>query len=272
MKRNEFFKNISSDRMPDIEQVRANCLNQATISMSAENAGNIKIKRQSWKKAIIIIAATVLFIISVSAIEGIIKNLTFNGFEANQVYTLGTPHLADRELIAVWSFEIKDRNIRKYQQEVGPYYSSGKMEWVNFKTLYEALQHLDFTPSELNYLPEGGVFDKVVLNGAANDYYDKYTCHIYYKTYLDDGSPVITFALTAQYVGKNATIKVNTTNNIEKITLNNGIEALLLTEIYMPYDIPMVLHRIMWIKDDIAYEVGGGFERAEMIKMAESVE
>jgi hypothetical protein len=40
----------------------------------------------------------------------------------------------------------------------------------------------------------------------------------------------------------------------------------------MPYDIPMALHRIMWIKDDIAYEVGGSFERDEMIKMAESVE
>ncbi|MCL1794439.1 MAG: DUF4367 domain-containing protein [Oscillospiraceae bacterium] len=272
MKRNEFFKQISGGRMPDIEQVRANCLNQETSGISAGNAINTRIKRQSWKKAIIIIAATGLLIFTVSAMEGIINNLTFKGFDANQVYTLSPPHLEGRELTAVWSFEIKDRAVSKYQQEVGAYYGSGKMEWVNFRTLGEAEQYLGFTPSELNYLPENGVFDKVVLNGAASDYYDKYTCHIYYKTYQDNGSPAETFALTAQYVGKNATIKVDTTNGIEKITLNNGIEALLLTEIYMPYDIPMALHRIMWIKDDIAYEVGGSFERDEMIKMAESVE
>ena len=141
-----------------------------------------------------------------------------------------------------------------------------------FNTLGEAIQHLGFTPSELEYIPEGGVFDKVVLNGAAQDYYDKYTCHIYYKTYQDNGSLHKTFALTAEYVGKNATIKVDTTSDIEKITLNNGIEALLLTRNYMPYDVPMVHYEIMWIQNNIAYRIGGDFDRDDMIKMAESVE
>jgi hypothetical protein len=196
--------------------------------------------------------------------------LTFKGFGANQVYTLGPSDLQDRELNSVWSFDIKDRTVQKYQQEVGAYYASGKMEWVTFSTLTEAKQHLGFTPSELNYIPESGVFDKVILNGAAQDYYDKYACHIYYKTYQDDGSRKETFALTAQYVGTNATIKINTTGDIERITLNNGFEALLMTEVTTANNV--VLHRIMWIKDDIAYEVGGSFARDEMIKMAESVD
>jgi hypothetical protein len=65
---------------------------------------------------------------------------------------------------------------------------------------------------------------------------------------------------------------MDTTNDIEKVTLNNGIEALLMTDIYMPFNIPMITHTIMWIKDGIGYRVCGSFGRDEIIKMAESVE
>lgn len=271
MKVNEAIKYIADTAMPNIEQVRAKCLNQTT-DISARIETNIKMnQKQSQKKLVVIIAVIALFICSVSAMERIIENLTFKGFEVNKYDTLNPSDLEYRIPIAAYSFDIKDRGVKKYQQEVGAYYGSGQMEWVTFKTLGEAVQHLGFIPSELNYLPENCVFDKVVLHGAAQDYYDKYTCHIYYKTYQDDGSPVMNFSLTAQYVGKNATIKMNTTEDIEKITLNNGIEALLTTEIKMPYDKPFIRYGIMWIKDGIAYDIGGSFERDEIIKMAESV-
>jgi len=274
MKRNEFFKNISGDRMPDIEQVRANCLNQAADKILTENANFIKTNQRysrSRKKAVLIIAAIALLIISVSAIEGVIKNLTFSGFEANQVYTLGLPHFQDSEITAAYSCEIKDRQVLKYRQEVGPYYASGQMEWVYFDSLEEAEQYLGFTPSELNYIPENGVLDKVVLHGnPQSNYYDIYNCIIYYKTYQADGSPDAKFSLSAAYVGKNATIKVNTTNDIEKIILSDGTEALLISHEITEL---LTVYWISWIKDGIAYETGGGgFDRNDVIKMAESVE
>jgi hypothetical protein len=274
MKVNEAMKYIADTAMPDIEQVRAKCLNQ-TASVSAKKETNIKTnQRQSQKKVVILIAVIALLICSVTviAMEGIIESLKFKGFEVNKYETLSPSDFENKIPVNAYSLEIKDREVKKYQQEVGAYYGSGKMEWVNFKTLGEAAKHLGFTPSELNYLPENCVLDKVVLHGAANDYYDKNTCHIYYKTYQDDGSPDMNFSLTAQYVGKNATIKMNTTEDIEKVILNNGIEALLMSKTYMPYDRHFVIYAIMWIKDDIVYDIGGGFERDEIIKMAESVE
>ena len=39
MKRNEFFKHISSDKMPDIEQVRENCINQTANKTAEKNKG-----------------------------------------------------------------------------------------------------------------------------------------------------------------------------------------------------------------------------------------
>jgi len=272
MKVNEAIKYIADTAMPDIEKIREKCLNQAA-AVSAKKETNIKInQRQSRKKAVILIAVIALLICSVSAMEAIIESLKFKGFEVNKYETLSPSDFENKIPVNAYSFDIKDREVKKYQQEVGAYYGSGKMEWVTFNTLGEAVKHLGFTPSELNYLPENCVFDKVVLHGAAHDYYDKYTCHIYYKTYQNDGSPLMNFSLTAQYIGENATIKMNTTEDIEKVILNNGIEALLMTKIYMPYNKPFVIHGIMWIKDGIVYDIGGSFERDEIIKMAESIE
>ena len=270
MKVDEAIKYIANTKMPDIEQIRANCINQSTSVLSAENSDYIKTKNKHLrKKAVIIIAVLALFICSVSAIEGIIEKLTFKGFEVSQVNTLGPSQIENGELTATFSCDIKDRQVQKYRQEVGKYYASGQMEWVYFNTLEEAVQHLDFNPSGLNYIPENGVIDKVVLNGnPQNDYYDKYSCIIYYKSYQADGSPLSKIALSAVYVGKNATIKVNTTYNIEEITLSDGTKALLMSDKKTEL---LTVYWIDWIKDDIAYETGGGFSRDDVIKMAESV-
>jgi hypothetical protein len=287
MKEREIIKYMTSDiqaKMPDIEQVRANCLNQIANTAKKRPAYNPK------RRIIITATIMILFVISFSVYSvymgpadsrftkfgNVADSLIFEGFEVYQtdsITPLEGPFVNDNTRSATMecSYDIKDREVRKYLQEVGAYYQSGKMEWVTFKTFGEALQHLDFIPSELNYLPENAVLEKVVLHGAAQDYYDKYNCHIYYMTYLD-GKPAMNFNLSASYVGKNATIKVATTDDIEKVILNGGIEALLMTETRYNYtDIPMILHRIMWIKDNILYEVGGTFERDEIIKMAESV-
>jgi hypothetical protein len=268
MKVEEALKYIADTKMPDIEQVRAKCLNQA-VGVSAKIEPGIKARqRQPQKKLALIIAAIALFTFSVSAIN-VIQNLTFKGFEASQVYTLGSSHIENRELTATVSCDIKDRQVLKYRQEIGKYYASGQMDWVYFDTLEEAVQHLEYNPSGLNYIPENGVFDKVVLHGnPQSDFYDTHSCIIYYKSYQADGSPLSKIALSAVYVGKNATIKVDTTYNIEEITLSDGTKALLMSDEKTEL---LTVYWINWIKDGIAYETGGGFSRADIIKMAESV-
>ena len=256
MKRNEFFKQISKYKMPDIEQVRENCINQNIAGISAGNANNIKSKkRQSWRKASIIVAATSLLIFSVSAMDGI-RNLIFPGFNVTQVEWLSSPppESERREgggvTVSQWSFDIKDPEVEQ------------NLDWYNpaleIDTIEEAMQYLAFNPSEFDYLPEDYVFDNIKI-------YNKNRCNIWYKKYMGYDGFYRDLALTAEYVGENATMEVKTIYDIEKIMLNSGIEALLMTPEHSEY------YEIAWIKNGIGYKFLVVADRDEAIKMAESV-
>jgi len=271
MKGNEIIKDIIREEMPDIEKVRQICLSQKN---------NIK---RPHKKAIIIIAVTaLLFALSanifleriiepyVQPYGEIIENLKFKGFDVNKVneIILSQAGSGDGYTSVFWWVDNKSGEVINYGKTWWQYGSIA--EWADVKTLGEAEKHLVFTPAELNYLPEGCIREKILLRQYPQGNYDIHNLLINYTIYRDDGNPDRTFNLFAQYVGEKATVKMNTTNDIEKVILNNNIEALLLTEIAMPYDVVMTYHRIMWIKDGVLYETSGD-ERDEIIKMAESV-
>ena len=281
MKIHEAIKCIADTQMPDIEQVRANCLNQASEKTSAASTNTVKTnKKQSHKKAIMIIAVTaLLFTLSGLAIierliepyvqpyGAVIENLTFKGFNVNKVDEITLPSIGSHDGYSAthWWVDNESREILNYARTWWQHGSSA--EWVNVKTLEEAGRHLVFTPAELNYFPEGCVRDEVLLRQYPQGNYDIHNFLIPYTIYGDNGNPDSTFNLFARYISTNATVKMNTIHDIEKIILNNGIEALLLTE-----DVLMSSHQIMWIKDGVLYHLTGSFERDVIIKMAESVE
>jgi len=269
MKGKEFINQIHRAKMPDIEQVRANC--HAQNAETPTKTRYVKPKRKILIAATAALMVTLMFSFNVFSITEIMQNLVFRGFNITRSDEIILPPVGDGEgyTTAHWTIENKDRSVMRYGQTWWKYMSAA--EWVNVHSLAEAEQHLYFTPLELTYLPDNSERKELLLIQYPQGNFDIHNFIIYYMVYQDDGSPGIRFNLSAEYVGKNATVVMNTTDDFEKIILNNGIEALLMTDISMPYDIPIIIHTIMWIQDGVAYRIGGSFEIDEIIKMAESV-
>jgi len=222
-------------------------------------AGNIPAK-----KFILIAAAVMLSLIMLTAATWsfgvIIKSIIFDGFEANKVDAV---IYNGKNIDAICYYEITDPKVK-----IEPL--NGYIEYVYFETVEEAAEHLDFAPKTLGYLPEEYSFECVKL-WKNNDKYNKNLCEIWYRHRnggdLDnvDGFDV----LVANYVGENATIKITTTSDIEKIILIDGIEALLETIVTFPNG--NSLYKLRWIKDGVGYILGNSFDKDELIKMAESI-
>lgn len=117
MKKHEIIKymNITSDihaKMPDIEQVRANCLNQTTDEISTGILSAIKIKQKPlWIKRVTIITAvimmTMIMLVSATKLLISIKVFDFDGnphiidisYESNlSVPTTDNPNDSDQKL------------------------------------------------------------------------------------------------------------------------------------------------------------------------------
>jgi len=236
-----------------------------SISEDTENRmfDKIQQKLQSHNKKtykfryflVAICAVTLVFMLSAFApyMGKIIENLKSANFNANKFDKLISSYDGANINTSVM-FEITDPNIKKQQV-------SGSLNLVNGGTIDEAKQNLAFTPKELKYLPEGFYFQNTMIfkDSGNNEYYQN-ECNLRY------GNDVLFFTLSEQYVGENAQIQIDTTSDIEKITLHDETEALLtIGKCNNDYE-------IYWIKDGIGYSLWGFFERDDIIKMAESVE
>lgn len=285
MKGNEFFKHISDDRMPDIEQVRLNCINQKAEERK-------KRTRLKFKPAIIIAAMfTAIFMLSAFdkiiefpsswQIGTILESLTFGNFEVNKVdeITFTDDVSISSNVGAVKSYRITDPKAYARTQLLGD-----SLEHVSFGSVEEAIEtggnYLAFTPKGLNYIAENYVFDHLsTVKDAKGNYATHYS--IRYKKIegserndgiKSDETNAYYLFLTETYVGEPFKLKVETKNDVEKIILNNGIEALLEKN-----DAGLIAdnecdYMLDWVEDGILYSLWGTFDREEMIKMAESIE
>ena len=214
-------------------------------------------------KRIAIIAAVSIMMLMLMSATGyiILKSIIFDGFEANKVDAV---IYNGKNVGAIWEYEITDPKV-KIEPKIG------NVTDIYFETIEKAAEHLDFTPKTPGYFPEGYSFEYVKLS-KYNDKYNQNSCEIWYRhrnsggLYNVDGFDV----LVANYVGENATIKITTTSaDIEKITLNDGTEALL--EAIVNFSNGNSLYQLHWIKDGVGYILGNSFAKDELIKMAESI-
>ena len=277
MKRNEFFKHISGDKMPDLKQVRLNCINQTAA----------KQKKPRLKTALII-ATALTAVFTLSAFAGIIpsplylgeilENLSFKGFNANKIEEFDpsrftfTDDTSVSDMFSIWNYEITDPKAKAAQNFIWADRETPPLK-VYFKTLEEAGETLAFTPKGLSYIPDGYLFYNVSTFKDEMDNYDN-NCYINYisnervEEYVMNEAAGADIMLSATYVGENATIQIDTKMDIEKIILNGGIESLLMVREDLEY---LSIH---WIKDGVGYLLSGSphLGREELIKMAESVD
>lgn len=273
----EIVKYITGGRMPDIEQVRANCLNQTAVERK---------KQTKRLKPILIIATMFTLVFMLSAfiykvverehswqVGTVLETLTFGNFEINKVDEI--KFREDFEYLdsstnvgTIRHYKIEDREVYERTQLSGDY-----REKVSFESIEEAVEtggeHLAFTPKGLNYIPQGYVFDFLSTIKDEKGDYSTY----YFIRYKGDDTGDKWITLSETYVGEPFTLHVDTKCDIEKVTFNNGIEALLEINdaefaIYNEYQ-----YTLTWIKNGVMYSLDGlDLPKDEIIKIAESVE
>ena len=255
---------VSENPSDDILERIQNNVNMGEIAAQNKKARKIVLKPILAVTMFVISLFLVSAVVYIPGISDIMQSLIFKGFEVNKFDSIGSPdYEIEREegvLTSSWTFDITDSKVDQNQDLQFP------LEGLYFDTIEEAGQYLVFVPTGLNYLPENTVFKDILLYKDGQNNYDKNRCSISYTKFKPDGAIEQYLYLDKQYVGENATMKINTILDIEKITLSNGIEALLMKEAKHE------LYNIVWIKNGIGYNLSGYFDRNEMIKMAESVD
>jgi hypothetical protein len=201
----------------------------------------------------------------ISQVGEVIESLIFNGFEVNKVERIITPD--GNYAQSAWGFNVTDSKVKN--QVIWGYLDS-----VYFETLEKAEKHLAFSPMGLNYIPDGYSFEGVRIGKDNLNKYYKNSCTMRYISNGNDEGLNSFFSMSATYVGKNATMHIDTVGDIEKITLSSDNEALLIAdfEVFLTKTNSKAYHyTIAWIKDGVGYSLSGIFDKEEMIRMAESI-
>jgi len=295
MKGNEIIKDIIREEMPDREQVRINCINQINDKIPAgKNNANRKILKF---KNLIAVMATITMLIMLSAFVEIpflsrfwdfgkvSESFAINGFVVNKVdgiepkdgvdINIYLPYeLTNPKIGTIWSYDITDPKVNasmKGQKLMGEY-----LPW-DIATFEEAEKILAYPLKGLNYIPDGYSFELVSIGkDSMGDSYYRNSSTIYYRK---DGEQDLYFArfwLSATYIGDNATVYINTTEDIEKIMLNGDTDAVFMVSEHSHSETEQDIiknYTISWIKDGVLYQLSSRFfDIEEMIKMAESIE